>query len=1308
MIIFEFAKFQRRKSSRNLFLIFLQIVPLFTTGFAFGIDANPSFNGFSKEKLVKVTILVEHDGWRIQNIPILSKDYKGKPGEWYTGASQKSGYIYAQCKGSYTIEGMMGWKARLLIDEAGEVSISSTDTGPCLSNPVTIKKLGQVYFIFMPAIHKVRFNIPWSFYRWAVLSTPEFYRNYWRTGHWNMQLPEGRWTIQGQTGWKIEFRLNGQGIQIVNYNSGPYLLPSPGVTTKDFLLNVVHPLVLGMGFHVPSSLEQWEVSSFVGKKGDGFAYFPAGIYELKGPRIGSIVFRIDKDHAEIVQTELVNKKLSAKIQGYELFIEDNRTSVRENLLFPRRDALYLFSKDNRIYFRQGEYAEFSVVLSLAQEFKGGVINIEERMESAYYGIFQKELISLSRGRHVFNFRLNTRLFKPGSYELHAKVKDVEASIYLNILEKEPSSHFRRLIYGPYQKSADLQRFAEGGVNLLIHNQLGPGTLTARMKDMSLKEKYERKQWDLDLPPVEIDLRKTRFRYYAEDLLSQNIDLMAQHSSTHQFFHSNTCFLDPVIYQRVCRNSLCMIQAIKEYPNIVAFNLGDESGVHRGIEYPEGCSYCRGIFEKHFEIKVPDSPENGDANWLKWMDFKQEMLPFLMHYVKIRIKKISSLLVSAQNGGANFWPQDGGYPPRAMREFEVSAGHHYYAWAYGSVQTLWTALHDELVEIMPRKIIYWPFILAHTGLSGTLHEIYLSLARKCEGVGYFTDPEKAYPGQWDVLSKKLLRELVKFGDFFLSIDRVRNEEIAIFYSYQQHALDCYVDSENWVKPVRKYLDRIAAAFYACLRAHIPAGLISEEQILKGDLRGRKVLLLVSLKQINREVLWKIKEFISQGGVVYSDSETSIELEGVKKLGFSFEEFHERSYQLGRFKDTALPKNDDEATLPLAKKLKKEWASLLRLPALADSPYLVITKQAQAEGQYLFLLNDHFDGILKEKGRDTALFKPLITRIEIPHFQGFLYDVLQGRKMEPEIIGGSAVLNLCFFPAEVKILCCLPEEIHKIQLFPEQREDLLKLDVQILDKFGKNIQASFPLEIKVYDADNKERFHLYRAAANGSLLLDLPIAINESFGNWHVVVKELISGVLQDSEFKVFGESGKDQKPNIVQELPDVIVYDNATLNEFLKNKKRISIAIGSFENKALAEKIAQTLYKYGGIKADIVFDNELQKNKFPLFCGYGTSRSDDGFNSAAPNIEINRDLIILGSPLNNQLARSLYFDSELPTRFISPDFPGAGRGILQCIKQAFSDRDHDVILVTSLDAEGLEAAGEELIKLVQEANRSSQD
>jgi hypothetical protein len=128
---------------------------------------------------------------------------------------------------------------------------------------------------------------------------------------------------------------------------------------------------------------------------------------------------------------------------------------------------------------------------------------------------------------------------------------------------------------------------------------------------------------------------------------------------------------------------------------------------------------------------------------------------------------------------------------------------------------------------------------------------------------------------------------------------------------------------------------------------------------------------------------------------------------------------------------------------------------------------------------------------------------------------------------------------------------------------------------------------------------------------------------------------------------------------------------------------------------LAERLARNLEAQRGIRAEVVFDTEVMGNRFPRFFGRGTARSDAGASIAAPDIQIDRDLIVLGNPLTNQLLQALYFGSELPPRLLTPDFPGRRRGLLQYVWQPFSDDDHDAVLVAAMDDDGLNRAVEEL-------------
>jgi len=1251
---------------------------------------------------VTVTVLAEHDGWRIEGVAVEGKYYKGRPGQWFTGGYSNAARFQLARGQTCVVEGMMGWKVHVAASPEGEVQVLKAEAGPHLARPPRVELVGSTYGIFMPPLHEVRFEVPSSYYAWRVEDTPEARRGYWRTGEWTMTLPEGRWTLTGRTGWKVGLEVTGRGVDVLECEGGRYGMQEGDIRPAGFGLRILPQEVFGVTFQVPRRLGKWQVADFVGKAGDGFARFPAGEYTLSGKLIGRVVFSVDERGVRLLKATKGRESVEISTSGHRLIVRAQSRppapSVPAHAL-----ATYTLTKDSRRCFREGETVEFSVVLKGAKALKGRVLEVDLVAGEARLPLVRKSLALLAAGSQTFNFRLRTRGLRPADYTLDASVSgEAHSSAPLTVLDPLPDTHFKIVVYGGYRDPEVLDRFGEGGINLLINNGLGPHVVRARLGRPEELEAYERAASDPFAPPVETVLSPPWFRAYLEGLLRRGIDLLAQYGAGHQFFHLSTCFMDPAVYQSVCRGTMAMAQTGREFPNLVAFNLGDEMGAHRGFEHPEGCAYCRKLFRERFGFPVPDNPRDGKKKWLKWMDFKQQMFPVLMRYVGERVKQVADVMMSSQHGGANYWPQDGGYPPKGMQGFDVSAGHHYYAWAYGTVQTLFPMLGDELVETIPRKIVYWPFMLAHTGLDGTRHQIYTCLLRECEGAGYFTDPETAFPGQWEGLVRGVHPRLHRFGDFFLALDRDRDKEVAIFYSYRQHALDCYVDPKGWVRPVRRYLDRVTMALYACLRGHIPASFIAEEAIRDGKLFKRKVLLLVALTEIEGDIRDAVAAFIERGGVVFADAETTVDIPGVRRLDIAFNEFYDRCYGIGKFAEAEPPPNDDVVTIPLAKRLRVVLRPFVPEAPSADSPHLIITEQRHGDGRYLFLLNDNFAGIRKEGEQELGVFEPLRATVTIPRFTGALYDVFEGKRLNPATreAGGPAVIGVDLPPGEMKVLGWLPSAVGELSVKARPVGGELEVKATLVGGAGGPMDAALPVEVMVKDASGRERAHLFRALENGKLLLTVPLGINEAAGRWQVSVKELASGLSKTVECQVPRVDARKEAPRLVEELPEVIVYDADAIGRFLRTRERVTVVIGEAKHEALAARLARALQSYRGIQAGVAFDTEIGQNRFPRFYGRGTARSDWGVRIASPNREIDRDLILLGNPLGNELLADLYLRTELPPRLVSGDFPGAGRGVLQYVWQAFSDADHDAVLVSSMDDAGLERAASELIGMAR--------
>src|SRR5574341_1476595 len=97
---------------------------IFFTQFLYALP-NDSNAAEKKGESIRVSILVEHDGWRIEGLEIAGRGrYRGRSGQWFIGAHDKIGRVWLQPSRSYVIEGMMGWKVSVSINESGRLRLN--------------------------------------------------------------------------------------------------------------------------------------------------------------------------------------------------------------------------------------------------------------------------------------------------------------------------------------------------------------------------------------------------------------------------------------------------------------------------------------------------------------------------------------------------------------------------------------------------------------------------------------------------------------------------------------------------------------------------------------------------------------------------------------------------------------------------------------------------------------------------------------------------------------------------------------------------------------------------------------------------------------------------------------------------------------------------------------------------------------------------------------------------------------------------------------------------------------------------------
>jgi len=1278
---------------------------------------------------VNVRITVEHDHWRVPDIGITGRYYNARPGQWYDALGPTGNAAVPPDARPHVIEGLMGWRVPFAVTEAGELTVGAPQAGKLLAAPPRVQVQGTAITVLMPPMFEVTLDIPDGYQGWQVEGDTERH-----VGRRSLLLPAGRFPVRGSTGWSLLLVVDENGVAAEEISGGPYAIDAARVRSDG------HTLVLPPApwhrviVQVPWSYGDWNIGAFIRDRGDAAVDLPPGDYRITGREGWRVAFTVAADGALSVGETVAGKTALApgSVQA-----EGGRITIPAPVIEPPpppAPAVYVFTKDSRRNYRQGETVEISVAVR-GENLAGKKLRLSVKGE-APLDLAAKFVSAADSGRRTFTWRLNTACLKPGDYVITAAMDGLQATAPLTIVPPEQETDFKIVVYHGSSKREVLDEFAEGGLNLQIHNGLGPNAVKARLntRDARQMAAWERAVAYPDYyfgPPVELALGEPPFRRYLDDLVGRRIELLAQFGAGHQFYHHGTCFVDPHLYKSISRGTMAFANVGREFPNFIAINLGDEMGTHRGCLHPEGCPYCRGVFEAKYGAPVPKSPAESEQLWRRWMDYKQEQFPTLMRYVGEHVKRIADVMMSSQHGGANFWPQDGGYPPVGMREFDVSAGHWYFlASAYGQHSLLYTALGDDFAEMVPHKMAYWPFMWPRLGYEAMRHELYICLLRECEGCGYFTPPSR-YEGVWEQVVKNDHPRLKKFGNLFLNLDRNRDAEVAILYSYDQHQNDCYVEpGVSWVKPVRRYLDAVSAAYYACLRAHVPVSLVCDDQIRRGALDRRTVLLMPKIRRLDEDVRRAVQRWIDRGGVAFVDTSATMQFRGARKIDVDFDLLFRRLFQEGEFAQTPKPISSADVIMPMVGPVRAALEPHVKLTAdspspwlilASPSPWLILAEQFNGEGRYVFALNDKFEGLQRNGRNERALFAPIDTTMTIAGAGRVVYDVFEGRPATVAKTDAGLRVPVKLGGGDLKLLAVLPRTIGGVEVTaepPARWGDRAYYSVRVLDQAGGLLRTAVPLEITVYDGADKPRSKVWRATTLGTFDGEIQVACNEARGTWRVAVKELLSGAEAEARFTYrspdkemwwythsaavvrVGPLAESEAARFVQETGDVIVYDKQHVESFLRTKRRVLVVVGRTADLPLARRIAHALETCRGMKAEVTWDSILRRNRFSRYFGHGVWRGRWGVRIADPQWEINHDLVLVGDCKSNALIGDLLLRTERATRLLTPDFPGRGRGMIQHVYNAFSDEDFDTTVVCAFDENGLRKATLEFINMVR--------
>lgn len=741
---------------------------------------------------------------------------------------------------------------------------------------------------------------------------------------------------------------------------------------------------------------------------------------------------------------------------------------------------------------------------------------------------------------------------------------------------------------------------------------------------------------------------------------------------------------------------------------------------------------------------PNNPDHVRQwkHWAYWklgfMDAAWKDAQFGVHYVEP-----SYFCVTQSQYGWSAYTD--GYYFNVVRSLPIVSGHggyHDYGPGYFNPSYF---LEMARARDLAKPCWYLPTWYGNTTSDEFRLEQYLSFQTNIQGMISPPDidpfePSKKPAAQGVVESNQLMARL---GTIFTTLP-VTRPPVAMLYSLSHLIHEQVKDRSVNYAHGDPHGEKLPLTYLAgkLIQQHLM--VVVDEDIADGTLAANhKAVILTAIKFLDPPVVTALEDFAAKGGLVLLTSDCTVQIKGGTNLGVTpampDAEIIKKLAKEQKYKEMAPYTTVGkwfQGAQALAKALKAALDKAGIKPAFeCDNPYIVATRQAAGDIEYLFAVNAEYD----YQANQYLSMKPAVATIGLPSDGRPVYDAIRGGVVElsrrgmplvdapaadlereraqaaAEVKRWSGLLTgaFRFGPGQMRVFARTARPIGTVKaLAPVLTRDLtlaqapirVEVGATLLDAKGGVLSGSAPLHIQVIDPLGSTRYERYVATRLGTATLSLPLAANDPAGQWRVVVRELLSGT---EDTAAFAYQPLEKCGMLAGATHRAVFFapDFDRVHRFARIAREATIVTGAGDYAAAAKRLAEILDPWG-LRCKIVDakevnkPRELQPQEAETWAGIEFGRAKPGRENSPAKVgfDLVGHAILLGTPQDNPLIAHVEKMKVLPYAPKADEMPGRGRGYIAWQRDIIGIGQESITLIAH-DPEGMAEAVGTLYEMV---------